>query len=131
MKAHIKLIEKIALYVGAGLLIALGLVWNLYADIVLKSGSGPLFIGLITSIVGGVLIFVASVINSFDVKIKGLIIECVGILLGIGNIVYFIVGVKPLGRFGIITLIGVSIGALVSLGGFTIQIVRKVLKIED
>ena len=79
-KISIKTLEKAFFIGGAIVLLAVGLFWNLFSDITLKKGSGDLFIGLLTCVIGGILILIGTTINNFDVKIKGIVLEVGGIL---------------------------------------------------
>lgn len=127
-----KSLEKTFLLLG-GLTFALfGLFWNLYSDIALKASSSNLFIGLLTAIVGGVFIFVGSTINSFDVKIKGIVFNSVGIALGLGNIIYLLVSnINNFIPFAIVTLVFMIIGTALSIAGLTLQVLRKIYKYDE
>jgi hypothetical protein len=132
MKFTFKKIERILLFVGAVVLAAGGLFWNLYTDLNFKdlslpvsSVSGLLFIGLLTSIVGAVLIFVGYTINNFDVKIPGLVLIGAGVVLGLANLIWLFVG-GIYRTYCIVSIICDVIGIGACGTGFAFQIVRLV-----
>ena len=127
----LKTAEKLTLLGGGTLFALFGLIWNLNADISLNSTSSLLFIGLLTAVVGGVLIYVGTTFNTFDVKLKGLILIGVGIVLGIGNIIFLLVGPVTLNALSIVSLIFMIIGVVLSIAGITLQIYRKVARYDD
>ena len=127
----LKTLEKLALSGGATLFALFGLIWNLNADIKHNSTSSLLFIGLLTAVVGGVLIFVGSTFNTFDVKTKGLVFISVGIVLGIGNIIYLLVGPVSLSGLSIVVLVFMIIGTILSITGLVIQVYRRIVKYDE
>lgn len=127
----LKTLEKLALSGGATLFALFGLIWNLNADIKHNSTSSLLFIGLLTAVVGGVLIFVGSTFNTFDVKTKGLVLISVGIVLGIGNIIYLLVGPVSLSGLSIVVLVFTIIGTILSITGLVLQVYRKIVKYDE
>ncbi len=127
----LKTLEKLALSGGATLFALFGLIWNLNADIKHNSTSSLLFIGLLTAVVGGVLIFVGSTFNTFDVKTKGLIFISVGIVLGIGNIIYLLVGPVSLSGLSIVVLVFMILGTILSITGLVLQVYRRIVKYDE
>lgn len=127
----LKTLEKLALSGGATLFALFGLIWNLNADIKHNSTSSLLFIGLLTAVVGGVLIFVGSTFNTFDVKTKGLVFISVGIVLGIGNIIYLLVGPVSLSGLSIVVLVFMIIGTILSITGLVLQVYRRIVKYDE
>lgn len=127
----LKTLEKLALSGGATLFALFGLIWNLNADIKHNSTSSLLFIGLLTAVVGGVLIFVGSTFNTFDVKTKGLVLISVGIVLGIGNIIYLLVGPVSLSGLSIVVLVFMIIGTILSITGLVFQVYRRIVKYDE
>lgn len=127
----LKTLEKLALSGGATLFALFGLIWNLNADIKHNSTSSLLFIGLLTAVVGGVLIFVGSTFNTFDVKTKGLVLISVGIVLGIGNIIYLLVGPVSLSGLSIVVLVFMIIGTILSITGLVLQVYRRIVKYDE
>ena len=124
IKTHKKSVEKVLVITGATLLVLSGLFWNLYSDLALKAKSQQLFIGLLTSIVGGVLVYIGNSVNNFDVKIPGLVSIGCGIVLGIGNIVYLLVEGLP--GLSIISFIFVLIAIISTSCGLALQITRLI-----
>lgn len=127
----LKTLEKLALSGGATLFALFGLIWNLNADIKHNSTSSLLFIGLLTAVVGGVLIFVGSTFNTFDVKTKGLVLISVGIVLGIGNIIYLLVGPVSLSGLSIVVLVFMILGTILSITGLVLQVYRRIVKYDE
>ena len=127
----LKTAEKLTLLGGGTLFALFGLIWNLNADISLNSTSSLLFIGLLTAVVGGVLIYVGTTFNTFDVKLKGLILIGVGIVLGIGNIIFLLVGPVTLNALSIVSLIFMIIGVVLSTAGIALQIYRRVARYDE
>lgn len=127
----LKTLEKLALSGGATLFALFGLIWNLNADIKHNSTSSLLFIGLLTAVVGGVLIFVGSTFNTFDVKTKGLVLISVGIVLGIGNIIYLLVGPVSLTGLSIVVLVFMILGTILSITGLVLQVYRRIVKYDE
>lgn len=127
----LKTLEKLALSGGATLFALFGLIWNLNADIKHNSTSSLLFIGLLTAVVGGVLIFVGSTFNTFDVKTKGLVLISVGIVLGIGNIIYLLIGPVSLSGLSIVVLVFMILGTILSITGLVLQVYRRIVKYDE
>ena len=127
----LKTLEKLALSGGATLFALFGLIWNLNADIKHNSTSSLLFIGLLTAVVGGVLIFVGSTFNTFDVKTKGLVLISVGIVLGIGNIIYLLIGTVSLSGLSIVVLVFMILGTILSITGLVLQVYRRIVKYDE
>lgn len=127
----LKTLEKLALSGGTTLFALFGLIWNLNADIKHNSTSSLLFIGLLTAVVGGVLIFVGSTFNTFDVKTKGLVLISVGIVLGIGNIIYLLVGPVSLSGLSIVVLVFMILGTILSITGLVLQVYRRIVKYDE
>ena len=127
----LKTLEKLALSGGATLFALFGLIWNLNADIKHNSTSSLLFIGLLTAVVGGVLIFVGSTFNTFDVKTKGLVLISVGIVLGIGNIIYLLVGPVSLTGLSIVVLVFMILGTILYITGLVLQVYRRIVKYDE
>lgn len=84
----LKLIEKYALTIGGGLLLGFGLLFVFLADILIKGGSGPLFIDAITLVAGGVLILFGQTQNAFEIKIKWIVMIGIGLYLALAGIIY-------------------------------------------
>ena len=86
IKNNLRLLEKILLISGSLLIIAVGLVFNIYADTKINITVGYLIYGLLTGIASGVLILVGLNTNLFDVKIGGLICVGLGLVLAIASV---------------------------------------------
>lgn len=120
-------IEKLLLYVGATILVIIGLIWNIYSDTKLNVGSQWLFFGLLTGIAGSVFIYVGSTMNNFDVKITGLVLNFVGCALGIASIfvpMVYALNNKGINGMIIVFMIFNAIGAFAALGGTILQLLR-------
>lgn len=85
-KANNRKIEKITLLVGSIILLAIGLVFNIYADTMLNITVGYLIFGLVTTIAGGALMLWGLYMNLFDINYKGLAIIEGGLILAVFNI---------------------------------------------
>ena len=144
VKNNLRLIEKISLLSGALLILAVGLVFNVYADTALNSTVGYLIYGLLTGIASGALILYGLSVNLFDVKIGGLICVGLGFVLGVASILLY-PGYLSSNLFAdleskikggatlVLTLLMVfSIIAVIPVGvGFTSQLYRRIKNIED
>lgn len=89
IKNNLKLIEKVTLLVGSILILAISLIFNIFADTILNVSVGYLIYGLVTGIAGGVFLLLGLNTNLFDVKIKGLVFVGIGVLLSIGSILLY------------------------------------------
>ena len=143
-KSNNRKVEKISLLAGSLLSLAVGLVYNIFADISLNTSVGFVIYGLLTGIAGGALILWGLYMNLFDVTYKGLAIIAGGILLNILNIFMypaylqseaFILktvdvqtSVKPL---FIVFIIFSILSVVLSLAGFALQIYQRIIEFKD
>ena len=143
-KQNNRKIEKIALLVGALLIIANGLLFNIYADTKLNISVGYLIFGLLTSIVAGTLLLLGSFFNNFDITYKGLVLVFIGLGLTIFNAFgypHYLQSAhygeldelikKSCNVFFLIMKIVTIVSASVTAIGFGLQIYQKVLDIKN
>ena len=144
IKNNLRLLEKITLLASSLIILAVGLVFNIYADTKINITVGYLIYGLLTGIAGGVLILVGLTKNLFDVKISGLICVGLGVVLSIASILLYPGylgsdlfnslladakgGVKVV--LNLLTVFSV-IGCIPCVYGFASQLYRKIKNIED
>ena len=144
IKNNLRLLEKILLISGSLLIIAVGLVFNIYADTKINITVGYLIYGLLTGIASGVLILVGLNTNLFDVKIGGLICVGLGLVLAIASVFLYpgylasplyealLSDLKGGAKVVLIILTVFSvIGCLPIACGFASQLYRKINNIED
>ena len=144
VKNNLRLLEKITLLAGSLIILAVGLVFNIYADTKINITVGYLIYGLLTGIAGGVLILVGLTKNLFDVKISGLICVGLGVVLSIASILLYpgylgstlfeslLSDVKGGVNVILIILTVFSvIGCVPLIYGFASQLYRKIKNIED
>ena len=144
IKNNLRLLEKICLLAGSIIILAIGLIFNVYSDTKLNITVGYLIYGLLTGIAGGALILVGLNINLFDVKLSGIISVGSGLVLSIASILMY-PGYMNSELFGslladikgpasaILTLFTVFsiIGCIPLAAGFASQLYRKIKNIED
>ena len=144
VKSHLRFLEKICLLSGSLIILAVGLVFNIYADTTINISVGYLIYGLLTGIAGGALILIGLNINLFDVKLSGLICVGAGLVLSIASILlypgylgstYFEALLKdakaPVQVILVLLTVFSVIGCIPVAGGFVSQLYRKINNIED
>lgn len=89
IKNNLKLIEKVSLLVSSILILAISLIFNIFADTILNVSVGYLIYGLVTGIAGGAFLLLGLNTNLFDVKIKGLIFVGIGVILSIASVLLY------------------------------------------
>lgn len=89
IKTNLRLIEKISILAGSILILAVSLIFNIFADTIVNISVGYLIYGLLTGIAGGTLLLVGLNTNLFDVKIKGLVLVGIGLVLSIASILLY------------------------------------------
>jgi hypothetical protein len=135
----LKQLEQILIYGAAIIIAAISVIWNVYSDTVCKISVVYLFFGALTGFGACICLFYGMSKSAFEIKLPGLIFDGVGIFLTILNIVSYFVYFKS-SEFAslvaktraaatgmiITSLVFIFIALVLVIGGYTLQVIRKV-----